>query len=157
MSPIGCRSHARSTSRFLIFRTRRSGPTSAMSRRGRSGGSTLFTLLSATVTTGTDTRDYSGSLRPSTLAHIRTTRIFRRSCGELVMRRQPIFAGVETRSGGRSTSSDVTSLSRQRRLPNKRVQPTSGVVYRMEYHGQRARLTRHNVGRLCLPHNRTVA
>jgi len=25
---------------------------------------------------------------------------------------------------------------------NKRVQPTSGVGYRMEYHGQRARLTR---------------
>jgi hypothetical protein len=25
---------------------------------------------------------------------------------------------------------------------NKRVQPTSGVAYRMEYHGQRARLTR---------------
>jgi hypothetical protein len=36
----------------------------------------------------------------------------------------------------------VLQLVSEFALPNKRVQPTSCAAYCMEYHGQRARLTR---------------
>ena len=68
--------------------------------------------------TGIGTKDSSGRRRSSTRARTRRIRIFRRSCVESARRRQPIFAGAETLSGGRSTSSGVSPPSRRRLLPD---------------------------------------